>query len=273
MNVCFLVCEGCRDASGFQQNEEPDWVDWKLVKEGQRLYSSKLGSVFVALNAALMQGFTIARFADVLKDSGYSDSPRKSFDRYSDTGWAIVDWYTHDLHDPQSRARQSIYRVRCMHTCARLKSSKLFDSVNEGVAVSQYDLAEVQMGFSIICYSIMETELGATPLSTAEKKAMLHCWRLIGYHLGILDEYNTCTSLPVAEALCEEYLLWTPARLTTCRESTHELQRLCCEGLGKFTPLGVNYYKGFLCSLQKARFWNLPYVRIEPLQGVTKAVR
>ena len=134
----------------------------------------------IALNAALLQGFTIARFAEVLADSGYSSSPKASWDRYSETAYAITDWYTHDLRDPLSPARQSIYRVRCMHTCARHKCSRLF-AKTEGVAVSQYDLAEVQMGFSSVCLSIMEHELNIEPLSRTEKEAMVHCWRVIGY--------------------------------------------------------------------------------------------
>ena len=48
--------------------------------------------------------------------------------------------------------------------------------------------------------------------------------RLIGYHLGIRDEFGACNSLEDAEAMFDEYMIWTPQRLRSCRESTHILQ-------------------------------------------------
>jgi len=268
------VRDGCRDAKNIEQDAEPEWVDWEMLKEGQRLFSANLGSVFIGLNAALMQGFSIARFADVLVDSGYTTSPKSSWDRYSKTAWAISDWYRFDLRDPKGQARQSVYRVRCMHTCARHKSSRLFDSAKqEGMAVSQYDLAEVQMGFSSICLALLKDELNAPELSTADKEAMIHCWRFIGHHLGIKEQFNTCRSLKEATAMMEEYMVWTPRRLETCRDTTYDLQRLCCEGFGVFTGAGKNAFQGFLTALQKSSWADVNYVKEKPLEGVTETVR
>ena len=93
-------------------------------------------------------------------DSGYAKTAKSSWDRYSATAWHISDWWRFSLRDPASRARRSIYQVRSMHELARRRSKRLFDaSEGEGRALSQYDLAEVQMGFSTICISLMEQDL------------------------------------------------------------------------------------------------------------------
>ena len=100
------------------QLEEPDWVDWASVRRGQAHWQRLLGPTFVALNAALLQGFTIARFADVLVLAGYTKSLTATWTRFRNTGWAIMDWLQHPLDDPHSNARQSIYRVRaCVRAC------------------------------------------------------------------------------------------------------------------------------------------------------------
>jgi hypothetical protein len=52
------------------QRAEPEWVDWASVRRGQEHWKRLLGPTFVALNAALLQGFTIARFAEVLVIAG-----------------------------------------------------------------------------------------------------------------------------------------------------------------------------------------------------------
>ena len=120
----------------------------------------------------------------------------------------------------------------------------------------------------------MEEELGVGTFSKEDKADMLYCWRYIGYHLGILDEYNSCNSLEDAEALFEEYMKWTPARFDSCRPSTIELQRKCCDGFGKYTGIGIQYFEAFLCSTQtsEARGWNTEYVSVRPFWGVKDVV-
>ena len=117
--------------------------------------------MFIALNGALLQGFTIARFSKVLVLSGYTSSPEETWKRFRNTGWAILDWISYPLDEPKSDARQSLYTVRCMHAFARKQATQsgMFDKAKgEGIALSQYDLAEVLLGFSVVCLSILEHE-------------------------------------------------------------------------------------------------------------------
>ena len=152
-----------------------------------------------------LQGFTIARFAVVLNNAGYAQSAETAFRRYRDTAFFIHDFFYYPLDDPTSLARTGIYRVRCMHSYARRRSCHLFDSSKgEGIALSQYDVGEVQLGFTAVCISLIEKELGVGAFSPADKEALVHMWRLVGYHLGIRDEYNICNS--VSDCKCEPAL-------------------------------------------------------------------
>lgn len=94
------------------QMVDPCWVDWASVRRGQAIWRGLLGPTFVALNAALLQGFTIARFAEVLVLAGYTSSLAATWNRFRNTGFAIMDWFSHPLDDPSSEARCSIYKVR-----------------------------------------------------------------------------------------------------------------------------------------------------------------
>uniref|UniRef100_A0A7S1RH83 ER-bound oxygenase mpaB/mpaB'/Rubber oxygenase catalytic domain-containing protein n=1 Tax=Alexandrium catenella TaxID=2925 RepID=A0A7S1RH83_ALECA len=262
------------EMDGVEQLPEPEWVDWDLVRKGQALWSEHLGRAFLALTAALLQGFTIARFAEVLHRAGYAQSPLTSVNRYSATAFFLHDWFLYPLDDPESRARKGIYTVRCMHSYARRRSNELFSrEAGEGIPLSQYDLGEVQLGFSVVCLSVMENELAMPKFACDEREAMVHVWRLIGWHLGIQDRFNVCTSVDDLEACFEDYMRWTPQRLRSCRESTHVLQRVAVEGFGTHLFLGQQYWKGFLAALQNVRGLDINYVRVKPLPGMMQFVR
>merc|ERR1719343_1144223 len=101
---------------------------------------------------------------------------------------------------------------------------------------------------------------------------MVHVWRLIGWHLGILDEFNTCTSLEVLEQCVEDYMVWTPRRFLTCREATHELQLSVVRGFGTYIILGERYFEALMKAGESSRFAGLSYVRFRPLPGLVPIV-
>lgn len=191
-----------------EQWGEPVWVDWELVKRGQEVWLEHWGGWIVGLSVALLVGFSIGRFSEVLFHSGYAQDALTATNRYSDTAFAMLDWFSYDLSCPGSRARVSIYTVRKMHAYARRRAKdivlapgrKLFDKDHgEGVPLSQYDMAQVLLAFSGIVIMIMEADLGVPPIPRGDLEAMVHCIRLIGWHLGILDEFNPCASLEECE--------------------------------------------------------------------------
>ena len=53
--------------SASRQLQEPPWVDFKQVARGQALWDRHVARAFVSLSCALINGFSIARFAKVVQ--------------------------------------------------------------------------------------------------------------------------------------------------------------------------------------------------------------
>ena len=253
-----------------EQDVEPDWVDWASVARGQKIWREHLGPGFLALSLGLLQGFSIARFAVVLDFNGYAQSAETAWDRYRATGFAIVDWMSSDLQDPNSAGRKAIYNIRAMHSFARRRATEanLFDYETEGVALSQYDMGEVQLAFSTIAFSIIEREMGHGPFARQELEDVTHAWRLVGYHLGVLDEFNVCNSLEESQQIFRDWMHWTPLRMATCRDATYRLQETAIDGFGKYTGSGREMWIGLLHYSTKARGFEVDYLKSTPIPGL-----
>ena len=62
---------------------------------------------------------------------------------------------------------------------------------------AQRTIAQVQMGFSIVCISLLENEVGGVKLSSAEKDAMLHCWRYSPLPMEVLARTHRSSLVPM----------------------------------------------------------------------------
>lgn len=252
-----------------KQRPEPEWVDWNLVREGQQIWCQHLGRTVFALQAVLLQGFTIGRFAEVLHQAGYAQNPLTTMKRYTATLLILTDWLRYPLDEADSPARLGLYAVRCMHSFARRRTGHVFDrSAGEGIALSQYDLAEVLLGFTGACLAIMENDMGMGRFDVPQRRAMVHTWRLIGWHLGILDEFNVCESVARVDACWADYMEWTPQRLTTCRPATHTLQHAVMRAFGRHLGMGEAYWSGFIKNLENVCVDGIRYVQVEPMPGM-----
>jgi hypothetical protein len=246
---------------------DPEWVDWESVARGQQVWMNRLGQFNIGLTLALLQGFSIARFAVVLYHNGYAQSGETSYDRYRETAFAIIDWMRYSLKDPSSQARSQLQNVRAMHSFARRRSQRLFGE-GEGVALSQYDMAEVQMAFASVAPIIAEREMRAVPLTQQEKKDVCHAWRVVGYFLGIHDEFNMCADVDTMSAMTEEWLEWVPLRMKTCREQTFILQKAALDGFGLYTGVGSELFVGILHASCSNSAFEVEYLQQPSLTGM-----
>jgi len=246
----------------------PDWVDWDRVRRGQAVFIKHLGRSYIALTVALIQGFSIARFAEVLIHNGYAQNAETAFERYRETGFAIMDWMMYPLDEVDSKAQLQLQNVRAMHAFARRRSKGLFnESRGEGIALSQYDMAEVQLGFAGITPYIFEHQMNFR-LTREEMEDWIHVWRLIGFHLGIEDEFNVCNSLEDMNEIVSEYMSFVPLRFATCRPATFELQRTALEGFGQYTGLGVEIFSAILHDSCSTKDLEVDYLQRPCLPGM-----
>lgn len=64
----------------------PAWVDREKIEKGQQVYKRCYMMYSLILFSSLVNGFLLARFAEVLAMSGYATDPRQARRRFGDTG-------------------------------------------------------------------------------------------------------------------------------------------------------------------------------------------
>jgi len=267
-----VKCPGLRTSPArFPLEPAPAWADWAKVRRGQAAFMRGCGRNFVALTMALLHGLGIPRFAAVLHHSGYASSADAAFERYRETGFAVIDFMTHALDDPDSLAVQQLRNVRAMHSFARRRAVAARvhpDPASQGVPLSQYDMAEVLLVFSGVAPSVVHREMGVPPLAADDRDALCHTWRLIGRWLGIADEFNPCASLEEMDAMVAEMLALAPARARGCGASALALQDAALTGLGQYTALGVEFQLAMLRATCAARGLSSAHVGRQSVLGM-----
>lgn len=267
--MSMVICHGGKTKEEIVLQPHPDWVDWDSVERGQECFRQHLGQSYVGLSMILLQGFSIGRFADVLVSNGYAQNAETAFERYRETSFAILDWMRYPLREFGSKGQRQIMNVRAMHSFSRRKSKNLLgeDAESVGQALSQFDMAEVLLGFAGVLPVVLEQDL-KMEFTRQERIDLCHCWRLIGYHLGLMDEFNVCNSLEDMEDMVLEFMQFTPVRWRTCRPSTFELQRTAIDGFGSFTGLGAEFYMGMMKFSCNSRSWGVDYLERDCLPGM-----
>eukprot|EP01064_Diplonema_japonicum_P024740 TRINITY_DN3541_c0_g2_i1.p1 TRINITY_DN3541_c0_g2~~TRINITY_DN3541_c0_g2_i1.p1 ORF type:complete len:428 (+),score=69.00 TRINITY_DN3541_c0_g2_i1:53-1285(+) len=245
-----LLC-AIHNAGTLPDTEPPAWVDWGEVREGQALWRDLVGASFISLSGSLILGYSIERFSEVLLASGYGKSPAIAYERYMATGFHLQDWMRFDLEDHKSDGRRSLKQIRAMHAYARAKSMELgiVKSEENGVMLSQYDLAETLLGFSAVSIDIIQYAIKNIPAE--EQRKMVAVWRLIAYFLGVTDEYNVCKTLEFNKECFMDWHQWSRLRMLSIPKSGLELQRIVVEGFGVNTPPSHQFFYGYTALLYK----------------------
>jgi len=259
--------------------QEPAWLDPKAVLRAQAFWHKYLAVYSGALFALLIHGFAINRFSEVLVQAGYAKTPWASHVRFRDTGAAIHLWMTQDMTNPNSAARRSVQQVRWMHAFARsvvqlpgglwereeeiekhrltrLKESPDPSKAYLGVPLSQYDLAMTLLGFSSVAMSYMIDDYGVE-MTPQNKEDLTHFWRYVGYHLGIREEYNSCTYAAEAEQMAREMFNFSPIFARGARASTPLLSQSLMKGFGKYTGIPNSILVALPVIVGENRSWSL----------------
>ncbi|KAJ9454257.1 hypothetical protein DIPPA_60011 [Diplonema papillatum] len=214
----------------------PTWpdMDWEAVRRGQKLWTDCFSAVLVVYFGILLMGLSIARFSEVLVASGYAGSKAVTGRRFAMTGMHILDWLRFDLSDPDSGARASLKQARAMHSLARRKASHNCSSQGD-VPLSQWDVAEVLLGFSAVSVDGLRALCGCE-FTRAEEDDMIAAWRVIGWFLGQDDRFNPCSSHRQANECYKEWLSYSKTRFENPWASCVLLQESATGGFGLYPP-------------------------------------
>ena len=142
-----------------------------------------------------------------------SESVAALFNRYLQTALYFRNWTRMDLISPEGEGRKSILAVRRMHTNAFEKMNQKYPQNSGKVWVSQYDMLITQ--FAIIGLILVVPEKYGIKTEKRKTKylgAGMHFWRVVGYALGMKDEYNLFSgtydeNMQLAHLICREAFL------------------------------------------------------------------
>lgn len=175
--------------------------------------------------AGLVAVLSIPSILKVLICTKQSNTASRAYRRYVRTMLHVYAWYIYSPDEKSSKFWTSLKAVRYGH----YKSSRASQKLGCGM-ITQKDLALTQFGF------IGFITLGADRIQLEDPEfleATVHMWRVLGYLLGIKNEYNICgrnwkESKPRLEIALKK--VYTPALQNTSAEFK-EMTKALIDGL------------------------------------------
>ncbi|XP_060532375.1 uncharacterized protein LOC132705646 isoform X1 [Cylas formicarius] len=194
-------CLPCDETSKtFTRQNIPNFYDENLYQRGQRFFYKHIFGMFLGKLLGLMAIISIKSTLGILMLTNNSSTQFLSYKRYVSTIFHMLIWYKEDLH-PNSRLCKSLFKVKKMHNVASKKAQ-----IALHYRISQKDMAVTQFGFMGFLLS-RPNLIGVHSTSNEDIKGVVHLWRVVGYILGIDDEFNICReSVEETRAICNEVI-------------------------------------------------------------------
>jgi hypothetical protein len=141
----------------------PDWLDVASVRRGQLVLRAHSWTFLNCYMLALLHGFCIGRFSQLLLWSGYASSEWETYARFRSTWLAIWSWGAYELFtdgqgparwDASSHSVQQLLRVRRMHEMARRRVAGRWATYQGShEPLSQYDMVRRMLSNRWLCAS------------------------------------------------------------------------------------------------------------------------
>lgn len=170
----------------------PDWADPVLITAGEQVFRDHGPKFLVFLYyKSLPTLYACANGARVLLHTGRLSLDTESPDRFSrriaETGQFLLDVMSPGGLGAKGIGLERAIKVRLIHAAVRhFIPSAHWDAAEWGQPINQEDLAITLMTFSLSMVEAMETS--GVPLSDEEAAAYLHCWKIVGYLMGLEPE-------------------------------------------------------------------------------------
>lgn len=178
-----LLTDGAVEEDDGRDLELPPWYNEELFKSGQKYMKKYHFVMFSGMLSGLVAVLAIPSILNVLMCTRQSSTPATAYRRYIRTILHVLAWYDYPLKKG-SKFWDSLNMVRKAH----LRSSRACGKLKAG-GITQKDMALTQFGF------IGFITLGAPRIKLYDQEFLegtSHMWRVLGYLLGIKDEYNIC---------------------------------------------------------------------------------
>lgn len=171
----------------------PEWIEEDKIKVGEAVFSRLGPEVFMLLNvSSLPMCYTCAHGAEVLYATGRLLSHNKDVDplarRLMETAQMVVNVMSPGGLESEGKGLITIQKVRLIHAAIRYfigkkRGSHSWDVERLGEPINQEDLAGTLMSFGpVILAGLRQLNV---KLSDEEQQAYMHCWKVVGYLMGI----------------------------------------------------------------------------------------
>lgn len=127
--------------------------------------------------------------------TGNSKDIPSLYKRYLSTVIHVNSWYEDDIFDPETKGYKSIRQVRSMHRRVQQLMNEKFQVKDlhgkEHKWMTQYDVAITQFAF-IGLAMIWPHKSAMIAASKEELELINYYWRVLGWFMGMTDEFNAC---------------------------------------------------------------------------------
>lgn len=209
----YVACDESSEA--FNNQELPRYYDEEMFKRGQAYFHKHIFGMFLGNLLGLLCGLAIKSSLAILILTHMSSSELTAYKRYVATIFHMLIWYDSEFR-PGSRLWESIKDVKSKHNSASKKALS-----NLKYRINQKDMALTQFGFMGLAVTRSKM-LGIHEEDEEELKCFIHVWRVIGYVLGIEDEFNLCReSVEETKKICEEITVSVLRPAVEAKDSEH----------------------------------------------------
>lgn len=182
-------------SSDNQPDRRPPWLD----EERFRLGRSIVQKYFLGIEFSSITGlFLILQCPDALEpllSTGNSKDIPALFNRYINTILHVRNWYDYDIFNPETKGYKSIRLVRGMHKRLQQIMNDKFtvNDVNgkKTLWMTQYEVSVTQFSF-IGMALVYPQKCGLIAATNEELESLNYYWRVLGYMMGVEDEFNCC---------------------------------------------------------------------------------
>uniref|UniRef100_A0A0A9XA16 Amylopullulanase n=1 Tax=Lygus hesperus TaxID=30085 RepID=A0A0A9XA16_LYGHE len=257
--------------------EKPSWYDDEKFKRGQKFANDYYGMVNYAEMITLLILFSFHGNLGPLIYTRRSDTSKKAGKRYLSTALRVLSWYEEDVWDKNSVSHKNIKMVRAYHRSTVKRMSKhskqeleqktrlrnvlspteikcqalatlkgefsgtcpfwISELSHSGTLINQVEMSLTLFGFMGLIVLYPE-KLGVIGVTEEELDGFVHLWRVLGYLLGIKDEFNLCQGpFNVVKSRCQQIIdmLFIP-NLNNLTEEWEHMSRCMIEGVAMTIP-------------------------------------
>lgn len=166
----------------------PDWVDWDVLRRGQRaMRRGGADGMYIARDVSLLGGYQFSGFSPTLLRTGALE--KGSNKRFAETMQWAMDVITDGGMAPLEVGYRSTIRVRFIHAMVRRHVVAMPDWRGDewGLPVNQTDMAATLVG-ALIAPSAGAIGMGILA-SRKDFDAIAHLTRYVGWLIGVQDEW------------------------------------------------------------------------------------